>query len=319
MTAITSKSSAPIRPNYTTSYPTPDFNVWLGLIILYFVWGSTYLAIRFVVESVPPMLVSGMRTTLAGLILFSFGKFFGKNFVKPTPKDWKLATLTGLLMITIGNGAISFAARLVPSGLSALFGAQVPVLMTIMTWYLDKKRPSYKVILGCMVGIIGVGYLMSLSHLALDGKEAYFGWGIFFMMLGGISWSVGVMITSRATYKLTPATLSGMQLLVGGIVSLVISGLLGDFSKVEPLSFNSKPVLSFLYLLSFGSLLGFSVFGWLTQKADPTLVSTYTYVNPLVAITLGFLLAGEPLNPQMLIAASLIVGAVVLITRGKKK
>lgn len=319
MRTITSKSSSSISPSVTTNYPSPNVNVWAGLITLYFVWGSTYLAIRLVVESVPPMLVSGLRTTLAGLILFSFGKFFGKNFVKPTFKDWKLATLTGLLMITIGNGAISFAARLVPSGLSALFGAQVPVLMTLMAWYLDKKRPNYQIMLGCLVGIIGVGYLMSLSHLALEGKEEYFGWGIFFMMLGGMSWSVGVMITSRATYTLSAATLSGMQLLIGGLVSLLISALLGDFSKVDLLSLSTKPILSFLYLLSFGSILGFSVFGWLTQRADPTMVSTYTYVNPLVAITLGFLLAGEPLNPQMLVAAGLIVGAVVLITRGKKK
>lgn len=296
-----------------------SFKVWAGLVTLYLVWGSTYLAIRFVVEAVPPMLTSGLRTLFAGAVLYGYGRFFGKNFVKPTRSEWWFAAKSGLLMISIGNGLVTIAAGLVPSGLSALTGALVPVWLVLMQWVLDKKRPNYRILLGVLVGVIGVSLLLNLSHLALNGKEAYFGWGMAMLIVAGLGWSSGVMLTARRVSSLTPATVSGMQLLVGGAVSLCISVCLGDLSQVSLSAIGVKPILSFLYLLSFGSLLGFSVFGWLTQQADPALVSTYTYVNPLVAITLGFLLAGESLNPQMLFAALLIVGAVVLITLGKRR
>lgn len=296
-----------------------SFKIWAGLITLYFVWGSTYLAIRFVVEAVPPMMTSGVRTLLAGSMLYGFGRFFGKNFVAPTKAQWWFAVRTGLLMITAGNGFVTIAASFVPSGLSALTGALVPVWLVLMQWFLDKKRPNYRILMGVVVGIVGVSLLLNLSHLALNGQEAYFGWGMLMLLLAGLTWSSGVMMTARVNTPLSPATMSGMQLIAGGTASLVISALLGEFAEVQVAAIGLKPVLSFLYLLSFGSLLGFSVFGWLTQQADPALVSTYTYVNPLVAIVLGFVLAGESLNPQMLFAASLIVGAVVLITAGKRR
>lgn len=318
MPAIMSKSSITSVKNLTTN-PSNNAKIWAGLITLYFIWGSTYLAIRFVVESVPPMLVSGMRTTLAGLILYSFGRFLGRHYTKPQRSHWKTAAITGLLMITVGNGAITLAARLVPSSFSALFGALVPVIMTLLVWYFTKKRPNSLIFFGCLLGITGVSLLMSLNHLALKGQEANLGWGIVLLLLGNLGWSLGVLLTSRAHVTLSPATMSGMQLMIGGAVSLLISTCLGELSLVHVESITLKSILSFLYLLSFGSLLGFSVFGWLTQNADPTLVATYTYVNPLVALTLGFLLAGESLNPLMLAAAFLIVGAVVLITRGKRE
>lgn len=296
-----------------------SFKIWAGLITLYVAWGSTYLAIRFVVEKVPPLIASGVRVLLAGSILYGFSKFFGKNYTPPTRKAWLIGAITGFLMLSIGNGALSIAAAWVPSGYSALFSALVPVCLVLMQWWLDKTKPNLQIILGVVTGIAGVGLLLKLNHLALSGQEAYFGWGVFLLIIASISWAVGVMITNRENLPYPPALISGMQLISGGVITLIISALLGEWKLFELANLTAKPVFSFLYLVSIGSLLGFSVFGWLSQQADPTLVSTYTYVNPLVAILLGWIFAGESLNLQLLMAASFIVGAVVLITFGKRK
>lgn len=294
-----------------------SFRIWLGLLFLYIAWGSTYLAIRFLVEDVPPLLAAGLRNFLAGTILFSFAAFQKTTHpVTLTRRDWLVAGLSGILMLTLGNGGVTIAVEWVPSGYASLFSALVPVWLVIIQLR-DGIRPTGGVLLGLLLGLVGVGLLLNLNHLALTGAERYFGWGVFALLIGTMGWSAGVMVAKKGALLHSTARIAGMQMLVGGGLLLALSGVLGEWTQFHWAGVSDKSLWSFGYLLLVGSLIAFTVFGWLSKVAPPTLVATYTYVNPLVAILLGWALAGESLNPQMLLAAGVIVTAVVLITYGQ--
>ncbi len=292
-----------------------SLRIWLGLFFLYVAWGSTYLAIRFLVEAVPPMLASGFRNLLAGLILFIVA-LVQQPRVRASAREWIRAGLGGFLMLTLGNGGVTIAAHWVPSGYASLFSALVPAWLVLLQ-FRDGVRPTGRVILGLLLGLVGVGLLLNLDQLALTGAERYFGWGVTALLIATAGWSLGVIVTRKAALPYSSARIAAMQMLVGGTLSLLVSGALGEWGRFDGAALTAKPVGSFVYLLVVGSLIAFSVFNWLSKQAPPTLVATYTYVNPLVAILLGWALAGESLNPQMLLAAGIIVAAVVLITTGQ--
>jgi drug/metabolite transporter (DMT)-like permease len=294
----------------------PTGRIWAGLVFLYIAWGSTYLAIRFVVEAVPPVLASGLRNLLAGVILFTVAKLNAPQ-LRPTRRAWLVSALAGTLMLTVGNGGVTIAARWVPSGYASLFSALVPAWLVLIQ-LVDGIRPSRGVLLGLVLGLVGVGLLMNLDQLALTGQERYFGWGIFALLVATVGWSAGVITAQKGALSYPTALIAGMQMLCGGGLSILLSGTLGEWQEFNPALLTFKPVASFTYLLVVGSLAAFTVFGWLSKVAPPTLVATYTYVNPLVAILLGNLFAGEKLDLSMLLAAGVIVAAVVLITMGKK-
>ncbi|MCY7351402.1 MAG: EamA family transporter [Cytophagaceae bacterium] len=296
-----------------------SLRIWLGLLFLYIAWGSTYLGVRFLVEEVPPLLAAGLRNFMAGIILFSLAYFQTSTHpVRLTRRDWAISGLAGILMLTLGNGAVTIAVGWVPSGYASLFSALVPVWLVLIQLR-DGVRPTGGILIGLLLGLLGVGLLLNLNHLALTGAEEYFGWGVFALLLGTMGWSMGVMVAKKGALTHSTALIAGMQMLVGGGLLLVLSGFLGEWQQFHPTELSSKPVWSFVYLLIVGSLIAFTVFGWLSKVAPPTLVATYTYVNPLVAILLGWAFAGESLNPQMLLAAGVIVAAVVLITYGQAK
>jgi drug/metabolite transporter (DMT)-like permease len=291
--------------------------VWLGLFFLYIAWGSTYLAIRFLVESVPPVLASGARNFLAGALLFGWAKIRNPG-VRLTHRDWLVSGLAGILMLTIGNGGVTIAAAWVPSGYASLFSALVPGWLVLLQLR-EGVRPTLAVLVGLVLGLAGVALLLGLDHLALAGAEAYFGWGVTVLLLATLGWSGGVMVAKRGGLAYPAAYIAGMQMLVGGTTALLLSAALGEWNHFEVGAVTEKSLVAFLYLLTVGSLAAFTVFGWLSKVAPPTLVATYTYVNPLVAILLGWALAGESLNPQMLLATGIIVGAVALITYGQSR
>lgn len=295
---------------------TPSGRIWAGLIFLYLAWGSTYLAIRFVVEAVPPVLASGMRNLLAGMILFTIAKISAPS-IRPTARAWGVSAVAGTLMLTIGNGGVTIALHWVPSGYASLFSALVPAWLVLIQ-LVDGIRPSRGVLLGLVLGLIGVALLVNQDQLALTGQERYFGWGIFSLLVATVGWSAGVITAQKGALAYPTALIAGMQMLCGGGLSILLSGVLGEWGSFDSSLLTFKPVASFTYLLVVGSLIAFTVFGWLSKVAPPTLVATYTYVNPLVAILLGNLFANEKLDPKMLLAAGVIVAAVVLITTGKK-
>ncbi len=293
--------------------------IWAGLITLYIIWGSTYLGIRFVVESVPPFLASGLRFFGAGSILLIFA-ILSKKYQKPSRKMLIASALSGFFMLTVGNGLTTSAARWIPSSYSALFAALSPIILVLLLWNLTKEKPTTKVILGSILGLVGVGILMSLKSLAIKGTEQYYLLGILFLFIAVFSWDIGVVIMKKAEVnEYNASQIAGTQMFVAGCMSLIFSFFYGDFDNFHVEAVTTKAFLSFFYLLIFGSVIGFLVFGWLSKVAPPTLVATYTYVNPLVAMILGALFAGEKLHPMMLLAGGIIISAVVLITRANVK
>ena len=293
--------------------------IWAGLITLYLIWGSTYLGIRFVVECVPPFMASGTRNFLAGSILLLFA-IFTKKFQKPSRKMLIATGLSGFFMLTVGNGLTTSAARWIPSSYSALFAALSPIILVLMLWNLTKEKPKNKVIIGSILGLIGVCILMSLKTLAIKGTEQYYLLGISFLFLAVLGWDIGVILIKKAEINQYNASqIAGTQMFVGGTLSLIFSYLYGEFDNFHVQNITDKAIFSFLYLLTFGSIIGFLVFGWLSKVAPPTLVATYTYINPLVAMILGAILANERLHPLMLLAGGIIITAVILITSANRK
>jgi drug/metabolite transporter (DMT)-like permease len=293
--------------------------IWAGLITLYIIWGSTYLGIRFVVESFPPMLISGFRFFLAGFTLLVFS-ILTKKYQKPSRKMIVTNILSGFFLLTLSNGFFTIAAKWMPSSYSALFSALGPVILVILLWIFEGEKPQKKVVFGAFLGIIGVGILMSLKSLAIDGYENYYVKGILTLFGAVFFWNVGVVIVKKANITEYHATqLAGTQMILGGLISLGISFIIGDFAKLNLHQVTPKAVWAFAYLLTFGSIIGFLVFSWLSKVASPTLVATYTYVNPLVAMFLGWLLAGEKLHPLMIVSGAIIITAVILITSVSRK
>jgi drug/metabolite transporter (DMT)-like permease len=296
-----------------------QLKIWFGLITLYLVWGSTYLCIRFVVESVPPFMASGFRNFLAGLSLLVFS-IFTKKYQKTSLKLLITTALSGFFMLTLGNSFFTIAAQWIPSSYSALFSASGPVMLIALLWLINHEKPKRNVIVGAVLGIIGVGILMSLKSLALKGSEQFYLLGIILLFFAVLGWNIGVVLVKKANINNYNATqISGMQMLIGGALSLIISCLHGEFNNFHFESITPKALWSFGYLLTFGSIVAFLVFAWLSKVAPPTLIATYTYVNPLVAMILGATFANERLHPLMLLAGVIIITSVVLITLANKK
>lgn len=296
-----------------------SLKITAGLITLYLIWGSTYLGIRFLVESVPPFMASGMRNFLAGSILLVFA-VLTKKYQKPSRKMLVATALSGFFMLTVGNGLTTSAARWIPSSYSSLFAALSPIILVLMLWNLTKEKPQKKVVIGSILGLIGVCILMSLKSLAIKGTEQYYLLGVAFLFLAVLGWDIGVILMKKANINQYNASqIAGTQMFVGGSLSLIFSYFYGEFDVFQVENITSKTAFSFMYLLFFGSIIAFLVFGWLSKVAPPTLVATYTYVNPMVAMILGAAFANEKLHPLMLLAGGIIIAAVVLITSANRK
>ncbi len=232
---------------------------------------------------------------------------------------WRVHVQAGILLISLGNGFMSLAGSIVPSGFSSVFMALGPSLLVLFFW-LDGRHPSLRKLTGTLLGLIGILVLMSQKSLAIQGKESEFMLGMFYLSVAVIAWNVGVFrvqITGANSYHFTQVC--AIQMLFGAFVVFCFSTLKGDHQQVELLHLPMKAYAVFGYLALIGSMLGFSLFGFLSKACDATLVSTYTYVNPIIALYLGFIILDEPLQPILLIASFLILFAVVLISTDKQK
>jgi drug/metabolite transporter (DMT)-like permease len=287
--------------------------VWASLLFLYIVWGTTYLGIQYVVSVIPFVFASGIRNFLAGIILFLIAIFTTK-FSFPNNRTWLWSGLAGILMLSVGNGTLTVALQYVPSGYASLFPAMVPVWLVLLQWLFDNKKPSLKIILGCLLGIIGVGLLFNLDLKGYD----HFLRGAILLLIAAFSWSCGVMLSIKKSSTDGVISVAAVQMLVAGFISLIVSGFLGEYDTLDINKITTNHLLTFLYLLILAAVIGFLIFVWVSRKASPTLVATYNYVNPLVAITMGILLNNEKFSYQFIFAAIVIIGAVVLITTDKK-
>ena len=291
-------------------------SVWTALGAVYLIWGSTYLAIRFVVESMPPFASAGVRFVIAGGVLFAFRRLRGD--ATPTKIEWRSAAIVGLLLLTGGNGAVVWAEQWVPSGMVALLIGTTPLWIVLMDyvrpWRLwgaetNYARPRPRALLGVAVGFVGVAFLV-LGGDPVRGQINPLGAAV--VIFATVSWAAGSVYGRGARLPSSPLLGTGMEMLVGGIGLLIVATIAGDWARLDLASVTTRSWLALLYLIVVGSWGGFSAYVWLLKNAPLPLVSTYAYVNPVVAIFLGALLAGESITPRVLVAAAIIVGAVVL-------
>jgi len=271
---------------------------------VYVIWGSTYLAIRFAIETLPPFLSAGFRFFLAGIILYVFARFRMKE-PAPLRKHWKSAFIIGGFLLLGGNGSVVWAERYVPSGLAALFLAITPLWMVLLEWWWhETKRPSLGVFLGIGLGFIGVWLLMSPDILHIGAHSIHLG-GAFLLLFASLSWSIGSVYSRRST---------AMQMIGGGVLMMLVGMLKGEYAHFHFIDFSVKSMVALVYLIIFGSLFGFTTYLWLLKHVGIARASTYAFVNPVVAIFLGWMWAGEKLDAQTGIAAFFVLVAVIVIT-----
>ncbi|MCC6243634.1 MAG: drug/metabolite exporter YedA [Gemmatimonadaceae bacterium] len=284
----------------------------IGFLILYVVWGSTYLAIRWGVATIPPFVMGATRFLLAGASLYGYQRWRGA--AAPTRVEWRNAAVVGAMLLFIGNGAVSWASKRVDSGIASLLVSTVP-LWLVLCEVVQGQRPSLLKWAGVALGLVGVGLLV----LPLNGdwsQAAIDPIGALVLTLGSLSWTVGSLF-SRTAQMAKPASMAiAMQMLVGGSLLLLLSLATGEWQRVDPAAITMTSVYSLLYLIVFGSLIGFSTYMWLLSVASPTAGGTYAYVNPVVAVLLGVLLAGERLPSQAVLAMCVIVGGVAMVSLG---
>ncbi len=298
----------------TASQPRA-WKVLLAFAIIYFVWGSTFLAIRVGVCEVPPFLLAGLRFLVAGLVLYLWMRARGTP--SPTPRQWGAATLLAALIFVLDYGLLFWAEKRVHSGIAAVMMATIPVFMVIAEIVvLRTQRLTLRLGLALLVGLAGVGVLVgpsvSLGEAPVDTT------GACALIVAAISWSVAASLSRRLPSPASKVMTSGTQMLAGGVLLLLASGLLGEFRGFHAQAVSRGAWLALAYLIVAGSIVGFTAYVWLIHHESPTKVGTYAYVNPVVAVLVGYFLGGEAIGPRTIIGTLLVLVSVVVITTTPK-
>lgn len=302
----------------------PRSKIIAAFAAIYIIWGSTYLAIRFVVETMPPFLTAGVRFLIAGSILYLWSRIRGEE--RPTGLQWRNTAIVGAALLLGGNGGVVWAVQFVPSGVAALLVAILPFWMVLIDWLRPHGvRPGRGVMIGLVVGLIGVAVLIGPAavHPGADsnagvntGDGVRLGAAIV-LMLASLSWALGSIFAQHAVMPRSAILATGMEMLCGGALLGVVSLIIREPMQFDLSGVSAKSVAGLLYLTMVGSLIGFTAYIWLLKVAPPARVATYAYVNPVVAVFLGWAFAGESLSLRSIIAAAIIVGAVALITTAR--
>ena len=286
---------------------------------VYLVWGSTYLAIRWVLESMPPLLSGGVRFLVAGAVLLAWAAWSERSRPEGPERvglaQWKWSLLIGALLFLGGNGAVMWAEQRVPSGVAALLVAFMPCCLVLLEWLgPTRKVPSALTVGGLAMGTAGLVLLVGVPGAEGGSVDMM---GAIVLLLGSFAWAAGSLVARSAPLARSHVRNSGMQM-VGGGALLALAGLAtGELGRLQDAHITQASVLAWLYLVTFGSLVGFTAFAFLMRTVSPAKVATYAYVNPVVAVLLGWALAGELVTSRTLVASAVIVGAVVMITRGR--
>jgi drug/metabolite transporter (DMT)-like permease len=300
----------------TSSNTTLRLRVLAAFAAIYVVWGSMFLGIRIAIETLPPLLTAGLRFIIAGPLLYAWARRNGAPH--PTGVQWRAAAIVGGLLLLGGNGLVTWAEKRVPSGLAALLVAAIPLWMVLLDWlFLRGGRPTGKVFLGLVLGLIGIVLLIGPTDLL--GKHHVDLIGVAMLILAALSWAVGSLYVRRAPLPDAPFLGTGMEMIAGGVLLLLASGAKGEWVQINLASVSLHSWLALGYLTLMGSIVGFTAYTWLLRVSTPARVATYAYVNPIVAVVLGWAIVGEVLTGQMLLAAVVIVLAVVVITTGRAK
>jgi len=287
-----------------------------ALLVIYVVWGSTYLAIRWGLETIPPFTMAGARYLVAGGVLLAWVKLRGAPRV--TFRDLGPAFLTGGLMLLCGNGGVVWAEQRIASGLAALLVAVEPLFIVLLQATLpqERRRPSARALVGVAFGVTGV--VLLVGPVRLGGERVDLA-GAGAVLFAAFAWALGSLLSRHLAPPASPLQATALQMLAGGVLLGCASGAAGEWARFSPALVSGRSLAAVAYLVVFGSLVAFTAYVWLLRVASPALVSTYAFVNPIVAVFLGWLLAREEVGPRTLVAAAVIVGAVVLITLGESR
>jgi drug/metabolite transporter (DMT)-like permease len=289
----------------------PRWKTLLAFSIIYFVWGSTFLAIRIGVRELPPLLFAAMRFLVAGIVLYLWMITHGER--SPTRRQWTSALLLAFLIFVIDYGLLFWAEQRVPSGIAAVMMATIPVFMALSEIaILRTQKLTVRLVVALLVGIAGVAVLMSRS-LNVGGAPIETA-GALALIGGSISWSVASALSRKLPLPSSKVMSSGSQMLAGGILLTVASAAFGEYRGFNPLTVSSAAWFSLLYLIVAGSIIGFTAYVWLLHHESPTKVSTYAYVNPVVAVILGYFLGGETLGTRTVLGTLLVLISVAIIT-----
>jgi len=279
---------------------------------VYVFWGSTYLAIRFTLETIPPFLFAGVRFVVAGALLYAWA---ARRAPRPTAVHWRSALIVGALLLLGGNGGVVWAQQRVPSGLAALLVSTEPIWIVIVATAMGRERLSATGVIGVIMGFGGVALLVGPQRFA--GGDPVELVGAVVIVLAALLWAVGSLYSREAPQPASQSLSTAMSMLAGGALLLLAAVVAGDFGRLDPSAVSLKSVLALFYLIIFGSLVAFSCYLWIMKAATPARASTYAYVNPVIAVVLGWLLAGEAMSPRVILSSCVIVVAVALIIARK--
>ena len=289
----------------------PEWQVWAALIVVYIVWGSTYLAIRVVVQTMPPLLSAGVRHVVAAAIIFAVLALTRRTAgLRLTRAEWLGSGLVGILLLLGGNGLVMLGERDVPSGLAALIIAVEPLMIVILRRIFG-ERIALGTIIGVVVGFAGVAVLIIPEGI---GGEVKF-LGMLMIVVAALSWAIGSYFSKLVALPRDPLASTGAQMIVGGASLLVVGLLVGEQNTFRVEDFSVESLVSLGYLIVFGSIIAYTAYTWALQHAPMSRVATYAYVNPVVAIALGALVLSEPIHLTMLVGAAMIIVSVALVVR----
>lgn len=288
---------------------SPRLALIAAFAAIYLFWGSTYLAMRFAIETLPPFLMAAIRFSSAGALLYVWARW--KGAPRPRRTHWRSAGISGGLLLLGGNGGVVWAEQFVPSGLAALLLATVPVWVVVITSVTSWRLPALPVVGGVGLGLVGVLVLIGPEHIV--GGAHFSPVAALVVLLAAFSWALGTQYSRHAPQPASPFMSTALNLLAGGLLLAVFGGLNGELARLNLLAVSPKSWLAVAYLVIFGSLISFSAYLWLVKVTTPAQASSNFYVNPLIAIILGWALAGETPTPRTAVATIIIVGAVALI------
>jgi drug/metabolite transporter (DMT)-like permease len=289
--------------------------IWLALIALYIVWGSTYLGIKIAIETIPPFFHAAVRFFVSGLILVIWQVAAGNSL--PTRKQWISTAIIGTLLLLGGNGLVSWAEQFIPSGIAALIIGSVPLFLVIAEAIRPHGvKPNWFTILGLLIGFVGIFILVGPAEIS-GSNERLDSFGVIAVLSACVLWAAGSVYSKSADLPRSSLMTTGAQMLMGSLSLLIVSLLTGELNGWQVSEVSSRSLYGLAYLITLGSLVGFGSYVWLLQNAPISLVATYAYVNPIVAVLLGNWLGNEPLEPRIWIATVIIIGSVMFINNSR--
>jgi len=295
--------------------------VAIALVIVYVVWGSTYLGMAVMIETMPPLLSAGARYATAGLIMLAVvaahARVIGAASVaeRPTRAQWRSAAIIGALLLLGGNGGVVLAELFIPSGMAAVVIATVPIWLAVLDAAITRRRPSGLVVGGLAAGIVGVAILL----VPVEGLESLDPLGVLLCVGAALSWAVGSIYARHAALPRSGPLGTGMEMLAGGACLVIAGALIGEIGRTDVSSFSTASLAAWAYLVVFGSIVAFTAYTWLLARVPVSIVGTYAYVNPIVAVALGAIILSEPITPRTVVAAAVIIGAVVAMVSGRPR